>query len=106
MYCTQVRRSSALRLREIARPACALTRLTLVHAREATACRLRTCQWFVTVFTNNFPFDTVVRIWDAFLNEGWKVTFRVALALLQLSHGECRTQRDGDGTAGRSHCAV
>ncbi len=41
-------------------------------------------QWFITIFTYNFPFAAVVRIWDAFLLEGWKVVFRVALSLLKL----------------------
>ncbi|KAJ0411616.1 hypothetical protein ATCC90586_004085 [Pythium insidiosum] len=42
-------------------------------------------QWFVTLFTYNFPFEFVTRVWDVFLNEGWKVIFRVALALMKLS---------------------
>lgn len=40
-------------------------------------------QWFMTIFTYNFPFSVVVRIWDSFLLEGWKVVFRVALGLLK-----------------------
>ena len=50
-------------------------------------------QWFMTVFSYNFPFDVVVRIWDIFLAEGWKIVFRVALALLQLSASECCSRR-------------
>ncbi|GLD96315.1 hypothetical protein PINS_up004998 [Pythium insidiosum] len=42
-------------------------------------------QWFVTLFSYNFPFEFVTRVWDVFLNEGWKVIFRVALALMKLS---------------------
>jgi hypothetical protein len=45
-------------------------------------------QWFVTLFTYSFPFDFVTRVWDAFLSEGWKVIFRVALALLKISQSE------------------
>lgn len=40
-------------------------------------------QWFMTVFTSSFPMDFVVRIWDSFLNEGWKIVFRIGLALLK-----------------------
>eukprot|EP01068_Selenidium_serpulae_P010421 Selendium_serpulae@DN5462_c0_g1_i1.p2 len=40
-------------------------------------------QWFMTVFTYNFPFEVVVRVWDVFLNEGKKTLFRVALAILE-----------------------
>ncbi|RLN56430.1 hypothetical protein BBJ29_007971 [Phytophthora kernoviae] len=42
-------------------------------------------QWFLTLFTYNFPFEFVTRVWDAFLHEGWKIIFRVALALLKTS---------------------
>ena len=45
-------------------------------------------QWFMTIFTYNFPFSVVVRIWDSFLLEGWKVVFRVALGLLKKHEGE------------------
>eukprot|EP01138_Halocafeteria_seosinensis_P004202 gb/GECG01004297.1/.p1 GENE.gb/GECG01004297.1/~~gb/GECG01004297.1/.p1 ORF type:complete len:441 (+),score=49.60 gb/GECG01004297.1/:1-1323(+) len=44
--------------------------------------------WFLTVFTYNLPFHLVVRIWDAFLFEGWKIVFRVALALLQFAQDD------------------
>lgn len=42
-------------------------------------------QWFLTLFTYNFPFEFVTRVWDAFLHEGWKVIYRVALALMKIS---------------------
>ena len=29
-----------------------------------------------------FPWELVVRVWDCLLLEGWKIVFRVALALL------------------------
>eukprot|EP00164_Ancoracysta_twista_P007120 GFYU01010055.1.p1 GENE.GFYU01010055.1~~GFYU01010055.1.p1 ORF type:complete len:400 (+),score=74.13 GFYU01010055.1:145-1344(+) len=41
-------------------------------------------QWFITVFTYNFPFATVIRVWDIYLNEGIKMVFRVGLGLLKL----------------------
>mmetsp|Transcript_4055 Transcript_4055/g.8471 ORF Transcript_4055/g.8471 Transcript_4055/m.8471 type:complete len:775 (+) Transcript_4055:99-2423(+) len=40
-------------------------------------------QWFITIYTNTFPFDLVTRVWDMFLVEGWKVVYRVMIALLQ-----------------------
>lgn len=40
-------------------------------------------QWILTVFTYNFPFAVVVRVWDVFIAEGWKVVFRIALAALK-----------------------
>ena len=42
-------------------------------------------QWLLTIFTYSWPFPVVVRVWDAFLCEGWKVVFRVALAALKLA---------------------
>lgn len=44
-----------------------------------------TSQWFMTVCIYNFPFSTVVRVWDIFLAEGVKIIFRIALALLKLN---------------------
>jgi hypothetical protein len=38
--------------------------------------------WLLTVYTSAFPFDLVVRVWDSFLVEGWKVVYRVMLSLL------------------------
>ena len=42
-------------------------------------------QWFLTLFTYSAPFDLVTRVWDAFLCEGWKPVYRVAIAVLQLN---------------------
>jgi TBC1 domain family member 10 len=39
-------------------------------------------QWLLTQYTSNFGFDLVVRVWDVFLWEGWKIAYRVMLALL------------------------
>eukprot|EP00559_Dactyliosolen_fragilissimus_P005121 CAMPEP_0184857026 /NCGR_PEP_ID=MMETSP0580-20130426/2196_1 /TAXON_ID=1118495 /ORGANISM="Dactyliosolen fragilissimus" /LENGTH=698 /DNA_ID=CAMNT_0027352385 /DNA_START=143 /DNA_END=2239 /DNA_ORIENTATION=+ len=41
--------------------------------------------WIVTLFTRSFPFSAVTRVWDCFLYEGWKVIYRVVLALLDIS---------------------
>jgi len=40
-------------------------------------------KWFVTVFTSSFPFDVVTRLWDIYLHQGWKIVFRVILALMK-----------------------
>jgi TBC1 domain family member 10 len=39
-------------------------------------------QWLLTQYTSSFRFDLVMRVWDCFLTEGWKVTYRVMLSLL------------------------
>eukprot|EP00934_Nitzschia_sp_Nitz4_P001508 Nitzschia sp. Nitz4//scaffold11_size288233//74300//75905//NITZ4_000749-RA/size288233-snap-gene-0.14-mRNA-1//1//CDS//3329533999//1508//frame0 len=40
-------------------------------------------QWLLTQYTSSFKFDLVTRVWDCFLGEGWKIIYRVMLALLQ-----------------------
>jgi hypothetical protein len=40
-------------------------------------------QWLLTLYTSSFKFDLVTRVWDVFLAEGWKIVYRVMLALLQ-----------------------
>jgi glutathionyl-hydroquinone reductase len=40
-------------------------------------------QWLLTLYTSSFRFDLVTRVWDVFLAEGWKIVYRVMLALLQ-----------------------
>lgn len=40
-------------------------------------------QWFLTAFTQRFPYDLVTRVWDMFLLEDWKVFYRVCLALFK-----------------------
>lgn len=49
-------------------------------------------QWFMTVCIYNFPFSTVVRVWDIFLAEGVKIIFRIALALLKLNQEDLLSQ--------------
>ena len=43
-------------------------------------------QWFMTLFAYQFPVTVVMRIWDRFFSEGWKVIFQVAIAVLQWEH--------------------
>lgn len=39
--------------------------------------------WFNTVFSYSLPFEHLLRVWDVFLFEGWKIIFRVGLLLLK-----------------------
>ena len=69
-------------------------------------------QWFITVFTYNFHFEFSTRVWDCFLSEGWKVAFRVGLALLKASQREslmpplvaARVARHADASCGCDIC--
>ncbi|CAM9393844.1 unnamed protein product [Ectocarpus sp. 8 AP-2014] len=45
-------------------------------------------QWFLTAFTQRFPYDLVTRVWDMFLLEDWKVFYRVCLALFKSVEGK------------------
>ena len=41
-------------------------------------------EWFLTLFCRSFPFDLVTRVWDIFWLEGFKIVYRVAIALLKV----------------------
>lgn len=41
-------------------------------------------QWFFTLFTNTFPFEIIVRIFDCFFLEGEKIIYRIALAIFKI----------------------
>jgi hypothetical protein len=43
------------------------------------------CQWFISIFSVNFKFDILVRIFDVFLLEGEKILYRFALAILKIN---------------------
>eukprot|EP00658_Telonema_sp_P-2_P021920 TRINITY_DN18746_c0_g2_i2.p1 TRINITY_DN18746_c0_g2~~TRINITY_DN18746_c0_g2_i2.p1 ORF type:complete len:128 (-),score=33.61 TRINITY_DN18746_c0_g2_i2:194-577(-) len=40
-------------------------------------------QWFLTLFVYHFQFRALLRVWDIFMCEGWKIVFRCALALMK-----------------------
>ncbi|CCW63266.1 unnamed protein product [Phytomonas sp. EM1] len=40
-------------------------------------------QWFLTLFVYHFPFHALLRIWDVFFSEGWKIVFRTSIALMK-----------------------
>ncbi|RNF06722.1 rab6 GTPase activating protein [Trypanosoma rangeli] len=39
-------------------------------------------QWFLTLYTYQFPLDFVCRLWDLFFVDGWRVMFQAAIATL------------------------
>ena len=46
-------------------------------------CPLYMTGWLLTLFTSDFPFDYVVRIFDIYICEGMKIVYRIVLALLK-----------------------
>lgn len=61
-----------------------LPKLTKHMEKENVHITMYATQWLLTLYTSSFPFDLVTRVWDCFLVEGWKVVYRVMLALLTL----------------------
>lgn len=54
------------------------------HFDRETVLPIMYCShWFNTVFAYSLPFDHLLRVWDIFLFEGWKIVFRVGLQLLK-----------------------
>ena len=52
-------------------------------------------EWFICVFSRNLEFNTLVRIFDVFLLEGYKVIYRFALAFLKLKEEKFLVGKDG-----------
>lgn len=53
-----------------------------------------TLNWFMAIFIDSVPFETLLRIWDCFLLEGSKVLFRFALAILIINRESILTRTD------------
>jgi hypothetical protein len=43
-----------------------------------------TLQWFTCLFSYNFNYDIVLRLWDMFFIKGDKILFRISLAIFHL----------------------
>lgn len=59
-----------------------LPRLYKHLEREHVHITMFATQWLLTQYTSSFHFDLVTRVWDSFLAEGWKTTYRVMLSIL------------------------
>ncbi|KAF9163093.1 hypothetical protein DFQ27_002364 [Actinomortierella ambigua] len=49
---------------------------------------LVTSHWFLTMFINILPVESVLRVWDCFFYEGRKILFRMALTILKMHESE------------------
>ena len=52
-------------------------------------------EWFICLFSRNLDFKTLVRIFDVFLLEGYKVIYRFALAFIKIKEDEFLKAKDG-----------
>ena len=52
-------------------------------------------EWFICLFSRNLEFNALVRIFDIFLLEGFKVIYRFALAFLKLKEDKFLEGKDG-----------
>ncbi|CAH8428818.1 unnamed protein product [Schistosoma turkestanicum] len=53
-----------------------------------------TLNWFLAVFYDSVPFETLIRIWDVFLLEGSETLFRFAVAILKRNQNMLLEQHD------------
>ncbi|QDZ19130.1 Rab-GTPase-TBC domain-containing protein [Chloropicon primus] len=55
---------------------------------ESLGCELSlvTSEWLLCLFSRSFPSETVARIWDSLLFEGFKIFYRVSLGFIRLLH--------------------
>lgn len=44
-------------------------------------------KWYITLFANSVPFQTQLRLWDAFLLEGYDIFIAVAVAIIWVYRG-------------------
>ena len=52
-------------------------------------------EWFICIFSRNLEFNGLVRIFDVFLLEGYKVIYRFSLAFLKIKEDEFLKGKDG-----------
>ncbi|KAI8925061.1 hypothetical protein BC831DRAFT_283377 [Entophlyctis helioformis] len=61
-----------------------LEMLVQTAASRAPVLSMVTTPWFMALFVNTMPTETVLRIWDCFFYQGEKILFRVVLTLLSM----------------------
>ncbi|KAF9968011.1 hypothetical protein BGZ70_007208 [Mortierella alpina] len=54
-----------------------------------------TFSWFLTLFTDCLPVETLLRVWDVFFVEGMMVVFKIAVAILWMNEKEILKCRNG-----------
>ena len=57
----------------------------LIHKTRGVSPSMYASQWFITLFTVNFKFEILVRVFDFFFCEGIKIVYRLGLAILKIN---------------------
>ncbi|GAA5802083.1 hypothetical protein HPULCUR_007543 [Helicostylum pulchrum] len=57
-------------------------------------CSLVTSHWFLTLYINILPIESVLRVWDCLFYDGQKVLFRIALGIFKLNESEILAVND------------
>ncbi|CAO3656775.1 unnamed protein product [Mucor hiemalis] len=57
-------------------------------------CSLVTSHWFLTLYINILPVESVLRVWDCLFYDGQKVLFRIALGIFKLNEAEILSVND------------
>eukprot|EP00052_Salpingoeca_macrocollata_P027015 m.254197 g.254197 ORF g.254197 m.254197 type:complete len:353 (-) comp22680_c8_seq6:9-1067(-) len=65
-------------------------------ARSDIPLEMISLKWFINLFLDTLPVETVLRVWDVLLYEGDKVIFRVALTLLTEGEDNIANNRHKD----------
>lgn len=55
---------------------------------------LCTTSWFMSLFINTLPIESVLRVWDVIFYEGSRTIFRVALSIFRLGEQRIRAMND------------
>ena len=62
-----------------------LSNIYNLFTKEGIVPTMYSSSWFISLFAHILDFNIVVRVYDCFLLEGFKVIYRIALALLKLN---------------------
>ena len=52
--------------------------------------------WYLTLFATTLPFNVVVRIFDIFFFDGYKIIHKIALAIFKIKEKELLAANDFD----------
>jgi hypothetical protein len=66
-----------------------------LYKKEGMIPSMYASEWFICLFSRNLEFNGLVRIFDVFLLEGYKVIYRFSLAFLKIKEDEFLKGKDG-----------